>query len=115
MLLNFFKIFKVRATDKTFAETREKAQKLVEEQQKRKIKDMTNSKVHKRIQDVRTASNPPAALAKRIGLNSANSTLSSSQKFKQAVSIKVFYFYLITINLIFFSLLMHCHQMCYQE
>lgn len=51
---------------------------------------MNNSKVHKRIQDVRNASNPPAALAKRVGMNSVNSSISStSQKTKQVVSIKV--------------------------
>lgn len=50
---------------------------------------MNNSKIHKKIHDVRKSINPPAALAKRIGINSANSSV--PQKIKQAVSTKVFF------------------------
>jgi hypothetical protein len=67
----------VQATDKTFAETREKAKKLADEEQKKKTKDMTGHRQHQRSAPHRLGS---SATTKRVGLSMGSLSTSRSSE-----------------------------------
>ncbi|MFH4974546.1 hypothetical protein AB6A40_001255 [Gnathostoma spinigerum] len=62
----------VQATDKSFAETREKAQKLVEEEKRKATKDVTRGRRDQRPVTVKRTTNPVAIGAQRPSPSSSN-------------------------------------------